>query len=52
MVKLYVAKIQNKEINPLTGNIWAVEDVPTLWRDKVQEALDAENETVSQESGD
>lgn len=42
MVKLYVAKIQNKEINPLTENIWVIEDVPLLWRNKVQEALDAE----------
>ena len=46
MVKLYVAKIQNKEINPLTGNIWTIEDVPTLWREQVREALDEQTENI------
>lgn len=46
MVKLYVAKINNAELNPLTGNIWTIEDVPTLWRQKVQEALDEQTENI------
>ena len=41
MVKLYLSKINNKELNPVTGLPWAVEDVPELWRSQVQEALDA-----------
>jgi len=46
MVKLYVSKIQNKEINPLTENIWTIEDVPTLWREQVREALDEQTENI------
>jgi len=46
MVKLYVSKIQNKEINPLTENIWTIEDVPLLWREQVREALDEQTENI------
>ena len=36
MVPYYVAKIQDKEINPKTGKAWCVADVPILWRKKVE----------------
>lgn len=39
MVKFYVDKIKNETINPATGKAWKVEDVPKLWRGKVEEAL-------------
>ena len=39
MVAYYVAKIQNDEINEKTGKPWCVEDVPKLWRKKVEAAL-------------
>lgn len=39
MVAYYVAKIQDEEINPKTGEVWCVEDVPKLWRKKVEAAL-------------
>ena len=39
MVAYYVAKIQNEEINPKTGEAWCVADVPSLWRKKVEAAL-------------
>lgn len=39
MVAYYVAKIQDKEINPKTGEVWTVNDVPKLWRKKVEAAL-------------
>lgn len=42
MVAFYVAKIENREINSKTGKPWNVEDVPKLWRKKVQEALKTE----------
>ena len=40
MAKLYAQKINNQEINALTGEAWKLEDVPMLWRAEVQEALD------------
>lgn len=46
MVKLYVAKINNEEINPLTEKIWVIEDVPLLWREQVREALDEQTENI------
>lgn len=39
MVKFYLAKIQNKEVNNNTGTVWTIEDVPKLWRTKVADAL-------------
>lgn len=39
MVAYYVAKIEDQEINPKTGEAWKVEDVPKLWKSKVEAAL-------------
>lgn len=39
MVKFYVNKIKNQEINSITGNIWRLKDVPILWRNKVEKEL-------------
>lgn len=39
MINYYVNKILNKIINKNTGDVWKLEDVPILWRDKVKEAL-------------
>lgn len=43
MVKYYVSKIQNGEINPKTDAAWKIEDVPKLWRKKVEAELHKEN---------
>ncbi len=42
MAKLYYNKIKNKESNFMTGEVWTIDDVPTLWREQVQEMLDEE----------
>ena len=42
MVKLYLNKIMNSEINTQTQEVWCVADVPLLWRTQVQEVLDAQ----------
>ena len=39
MLKLYLNKIMNGEINTQTQEVWGVKDVPLLWRAQVQEAL-------------
>lgn len=44
MAKLYLQKITNKEVNPFTGEVWKLEDVPMLWRDEVVSLLESENE--------
>lgn len=36
MVLFYIKKIQNKEMNYQTEDVWKVENVPTLWRAKVE----------------
>lgn len=40
MVKIYVKKIRNGEINPATHMPWCIEDVPERWREQVRQALD------------
>lgn len=40
MVKIYVKKIVNKEINLVTGKPWTIEDVPAYWQKQVREALE------------
>lgn len=32
MGRFYGTKILNAEINPKTGEVWTLEDVPRLWR--------------------
>ena len=39
MVKLYLNKIMNGDVNPQTQEVWCVADVPLLWRAEIQEAL-------------
>ena len=46
MAKLYLQKINNQEINALTGEVWKIEDVPMLWRAEVEALLDATNENT------
>ena len=43
MAKLYLQKINNQEINTLTGEVWKLEDVPMLWQAEVEKLL---NETI------
>ena len=39
MVKFYISKIKGNVINPNTGNVWGLRDVPKLWRSKVEKEL-------------
>jgi hypothetical protein len=40
MVKLYLSKIVDGEINIDTNEPWKVEDVPVLWRAEVEAMLE------------
>ena len=39
MVAFYVERIKNKTMNPNTDQEWKLEDVPKLWKSKVEKAL-------------
>lgn len=40
MIKFYINKIRNKEINSNTGQAWQIKDVPILWRKRVKEEIE------------
>lgn len=44
MAKIYARKIREREINPATGEVWKLADVPERWREQVKELLNAEVE--------
>ena len=46
MVKLYLNKIMNGEVNTQTQLPWCIADVPTLWRTEVQEALNEQTPNI------
>ena len=46
MAKIYLQKINNQEINTLTGEAWKLEDVPMLWRSEVQALLEESDENT------
>jgi hypothetical protein len=50
MVAIYVRKITNGEINPKTGEAWAINDVPMLWREKVRKELESQAQVQTQET--
>ena len=39
MGAFYGVKIKNKELNQKTGAAWKIQDVPSLWRLKVEQWL-------------
>lgn len=39
MVRFFVEKINTGTVNLDTGEVWKVEDVPKLWRAKVEKEL-------------
>lgn len=42
MAKLYYKKITSGAINPDTGEVWTIEDVPIKWREEVRQMLENE----------
>ena len=46
MAKLYLQKINNQEINALTGEVWKLEDVPARWRAEVESLLEEADEDM------
>lgn len=46
MAKLFLTKIKSGEINPATGDVWKIEDVPMLWREEVVKLLELTDENT------
>ncbi len=46
MAKIYLRKIRGEEINPATGEVWKLEDVPVRWRAEVESLLEETDEGV------
>ena len=46
MAKIYLRKIKGEEINPATGEVWKLEDVPLRWRAEVESLLEEADEGV------
>ena len=46
MAKIYLRKIKGEEINPATGEVWKLEDVPLRWRSEVEKLLEEGGESV------
>lgn len=40
MGRFYGLKIKRMEINPKTGEVWLLEDVPTLWKNATRKWLE------------
>lgn len=36
MVKKYARVLETREINTMTGSVWAIQDVPNTWRSKTE----------------
>lgn len=36
MIAKYARKLEDRQINDSTGEVWAIQDVPTVWRTKTE----------------
>lgn len=42
MVNKYARKLESREINPETESVWSINDVPNIWRKKVETKVEAD----------
>ena len=49
MVKKYTRKLESREINPETESIWAIQDVPNIWRAKTKTQVEADGYTWNED---
>lgn len=38
----YARKLENREINPETESVWAIQDVPNIWNKKTRAKVEAD----------
>lgn len=46
MIQVYASLIKNGTVNPKTGKVYTIEDVPAIIRSKVQELLSGGGENA------
>lgn len=46
MKKKYVKALENREINSRTGEIWKIDDVPSIWKAQVEDQIAADGYTI------
>lgn len=49
MVAKYVKKLEQRQINPNTGEVWNIEDVPAIWLGKVEAKIDADGYVIDED---
>lgn len=49
MTAKYVRHLENRDINPSTGEIWNIADVPTLWKSKVEAQIEADGYVIDED---
>ena len=42
MVNKYARKLEEREVNPATGGVWSINDVPATWRSKTRAKVEAD----------
>ena len=42
MVSKYVRKLEQRQLNPSTGETWAIQDVPTPWQAQTRSKVEAD----------
>lgn len=42
MANKYAKKLEQRQINPNTGEVWNIADVPSIWLAKVEAKIDAD----------
>lgn len=47
MVKKYCTDLEERNINTKTGEIWNIDDVPNLWKSKVEKQIKADGYIVA-----
>ena len=49
MVKKYCKELEARNINNATGEIWNINDVPNLWKAKVEAQIEADGYVVDED---
>ena len=49
MAKKYVRHLENRDINTSTGSTWTINDVPNLWRAKVEAQIEADGYFIEED---
>ena len=49
MIAKYSRKLEARELNPATDSVWAIQDVPAIWQNKVRAKVEADHYTFDED---